>query len=113
MEEGNNTPQEQTTPQGHSEFDLVFILILFGLLGIAILLGFMLYNGTSFKNILQERFTQEEQLISNEDMTPENYLDVPGRDKEKLGLMVDDRKGRFYVHPTTGMTLYVNTINIQ
>ena len=92
QEEGNTTPQEQTQSQGHSEFDLVFIIILFGLLGIAILLGFMLYSGTSFKDLTQN--VTQQFTTPNEGMHSNNYVDVPGRDKDKLGLMIDERKGR-------------------
>ena len=47
--------------------------------------------------------------LTNEEMTPDNYRDVPGRNPELLGLGIHHERGRYYTHPESGKTLYVNT----
>ena len=98
--EGDINKQEENPKKGHSEFELTFVLILIGLLGIAFLAWYIGFGGI---------FNGHREL-SNEEMTSANYSDVPGRNIEVLALGIHPEKGRYYAHPDTGVTLYINTV---
>jgi len=106
-EEGNETQNEQQVPGehlGHREHQLVFALILFVLLGTALFFGAIFTTPAGI-----DKISTQKHVVPNEEMTAANFVDVPGRDKEVLGLAIHKEKGRHYSHPDTSMTLYINT----
>ena len=88
---------------GHSEFELTFVLILIGLLGIAFLALYVGY-GDSIKKRLSLVESQVDGVV--EVINPD---DVVGRDPDALGLRIDVNIGKFFTHPDTEATLYVTS----
>ena len=93
--------------QKPDELEHVFVIILLGLLGIGAFLMIMMFPDK------EKVVGVSSEPLSNEQMTsPENYSDIPGRDPAVLGLSIHKEKGRFYTHPSSGMTLYFNKSGI-
>ena len=113
MEENteNNTGVEQTPQtQGgrYTEMDLVFVLIMIGLLGIGLSFLFVFFDLD--KKIIDKVgivTTNQVEEVSNEEQNSTNYSDVQNRNKDILGLSIG-KKGRFYSHPKTDMAFYIN-----
>jgi hypothetical protein len=82
--------------KGHSEFELVFVVIMVGLLGIGVFL-YIVNDGLNTK-------------FSNSDVVAvaQNPDDVVGRDNKRLGLRIDTNLGKFFIHPESQKTLYIN-----
>lgn len=103
-ETSNESGAEEQTPQAisdnnqnsHSEFELTFVLILIGLLGIGFLAIFIGFDGFSLKDRSGEATTVELQ-------SPD---DTPGRDPEVLGQRNDAIIGRYFTHRELNQALY-------
>ena len=90
------------------------LLILVGLTGLAFII-WLIYSVWSLSSetpapppVVPETPEPAKEL-TNEEMAPGNYSDVSGRNPEVLGLGINEDKGRYYTHPESGKTLYVNT----
>ena len=105
MAEGSEMSGDSSQTQqmsGHKEHELVFVLIMVGLLGIGLFFVFI-YFGSS------NHFVPSSTPSANETMTSFNYSDVEGRNQNTLGLAIGKDIGRYYTHPESTMTLYVLT----
>ncbi len=117
MNEGNeqetNVMPDQTSSQGvsatsdvagHSEVEMVFVLILVGLLGVAVFLGFAFFmdEDRAPSTLPIEENTFQRGTIA----VPVDYVTRDPDEIRVLGLVEDESVGRFFTQPGSNKTLY-------